>query len=163
MTNNILIVDGSAVTFKESGGTYTWTPKNIANGAGRLSAQADLGATTRYQWYRWVLVTKFQTATLNNIIRAYLSEASSAATTYQDGGVGISDAALSVETLVATPAKLLGPLVIHSAAGTNVWSGKVRIISRYVSVSVWNASGVALTNTAGDHEFRLEPINDQVQ
>lgn len=164
MSNNIYIVDQTVITFKESGGTYLWTPKNVANNAGRVAAQADLGAT-RPQWYRWHFLTKFQTATIGNIVRLYLMRASTAATTYQDGGgaVGVSDAAVASEATVSSTGLLLGPLVVHSAAGANSWSGTVRLTARYVSPLIFNVSGVALTNTAGDHEFRLEPINDQVQ
>lgn len=160
MSNNILLVDGTAKSFKESGGDVLWTPKNVANGAGRISTQLDLGAT-RYEWYRWVLATKFQTATVGNAIRLYLVYSDG---TYQDGsGLGTSDAGVAAETLLQYAAKQIGPTMVHHATNANIWSGHVRPLARYVSVTIWNASGVALTNTAGDHEFRLQPVNMQVQ
>ncbi len=162
MSNNILLVDGTPITFKESGGTVLWTPKNVANGAGRISTQADLGAT-RYRKWRWSFLSKFQTATVGNIIRLYLVRASTGAITYQDGNPGITDAALSTEALLANSGKLIGPLVVHHTTAANCWSGEIEILARFVSIAIWNAAGVALTNTAGDHEFRLEPVNDQVQ
>lgn len=164
MSNNILLVDGTAKSFKSSGGDVVWTPQNTATAHGRISAVLDL-STPRYLNYRWVLTTKFSTATVGNAIRLYVVELSTNATTYQDGGGGLalSDADLSAETLLQYAAKQIGPTGVHSAAGANTWSGKVNIITRYIQIALWNSTGVSLTNTAGDHEFRLEPINPQVQ
>lgn len=165
MANNIYISEGSAFTFKSTGGSALWTPTSLANGAGRVSTQLDLGAAPRPKWYRWVLVVKFTSGPgTGTLLRPYLVEASTAATTYQDGIIGVTDAALNVETALQHGAKLLGPCPVQVASTAfQVWSGKCRIFPRYVSMALWNATGVALSGTATDHEFRLEPIFDQVQ
>lgn len=172
MSNNILIVDGTAKSFKASGGDALWTPTSVANGAGRLSTQLDLG-TPRSKWYRWVYTQKFAaTPTAGTIIRPYLMFASSAATTYMDAGgylasltgSGLVDVALTTEIPIQYAGKLLGQCAIQAAStNANVWSGLVRIPVRYVSLAMWNASGTAFSSTAADGEFQLQPINDQIQ
>lgn len=163
MANAIYMKEGTSKTFQESGGDVTWTPKNVATGAGRISNQLDLGASPRPKLHRWELTSKFQTATVGNVIRLYIVRASSAATTLQDGVVGITDAGLSTEALIQYTALPLGPLTVHHTTASQVWRGTVVITARYVQVAVWNISGVSLTNTAGDHIFTLTPLYDEVQ
>lgn len=165
MSNAIYINEGTPFTFKSTGGSALWTPTSLANAAGRVSAQCDLGAAPRPKWYRWVLVVKFTSGPgTGTLLRPYLVEASTAATTYQDGIIGIADAALTVETALQHGAKLLGPCPVQvGSTAFQVWSGVRRIFPRYVSIALWNATGVALSGTASDHEFRLEPVYDQVQ
>lgn len=154
---------GTAFSLKNSGGDAVWTPKNTISGNGRLSAQLDLGADPRPSKYRWILVTKFQTATVATVARLYLVEAHSAATTYQDGAIGISDANLTSENLLFYSAKQLGPTQVHSAAGTNVFSGVFETAARYISLALWNATGVTLTNTDADHEILIVPYYEEGQ
>lgn len=164
MANAVKIRFGTTVAFQESGGDFAWTPKNVASGAGRVSIQGDLGVEPRAEWYRWVLVTKFQTATIGNLIRLYLIRASTAAATYQDGVVlGTADAAMTTEVYARDAGLALGSLAVTHTTSACVYSGKVWLPERYVSVALWNASGVALTNVAGDHIFRLEPFYREVQ
>lgn len=154
---------GTAFSLKNSGGDAVWTPKNTANAHGRLTAQLDLGADPRPLKYRWILVTKFQTAGVAAVTRLYLVEAHSAATTYQDGAIGLSDTDLSTENLLLYSAKQLGPTQVHSAAGTNVFSGVFETAARYISLALWNASGVSLTNTDADHEILIVPYYEEGQ
>lgn len=164
MSNNIYLADGTAKVFKASGGDALWTPTSLANGAGRLSDQLDLGASPRPKIYRWVLRTKLASPTVGFLLRPYLVRASTAAITYQDGILGVADAAIASEVITQSAAQLLGPCPIQTnGTAFQVWSGEVKILCRYVSLMLWNASGVALSATAGDHEFLLEPKNDQVQ
>lgn len=164
MTNAIKLNEGTAFTFKSTGGSALWTPTSVGTGAGRISTQLDLGAAPRAKWYRWVLLLKLQSGTVGRSVRPYLVEASSAATTYQDGILGVTDAAISSETIVQYAGKLLGPCQVQTnGTAAQVWSGKVRIFPRYVSFLLWNDSGVSLSATATDCEFRLEPVFDEVQ
>lgn len=164
MSNDILQKDGTAFTFKSTGGSALWTPTSLANGAGRISDQLDLGASPRAAKFRWVLRAKLASPTVGLMLRPYLIEASTAAITYQDGILGVSDAAIASEVITQYSGKLLGPCPIQTnGTAFQVWSGKCKILSRYVSLMLWNASGVAFSATATDHEFRLEPVNDQVQ
>ena len=167
MANAIKLNEGTAKVFKASGGDAVFTFTSVASGAGRQSDLLDLGAAPRAKWYRWVLKTKFAASpTLGLPIRPYLLEASSNAATYLDGGgvFGTSDAAVSSEAPVQYAGKSLGPCQVQVAStAAQVFSGKVRIFARYVAVVVWNASGAAASSTAGDHEFRLEPVYDEVQ
>lgn len=164
MANAIKLNEGTAFTFKSTGGSALWTPTSLASAAGRLSTQLDLGAAPRAKWYRWVLLLKLASPSTGQPLRPYLCEASSAATTYQDAVVGLTDAALTSEVAVQNGGKLLGPVSTqYSTTGFQCWSGKVRILSRYVTLVLWNQSGAALSATATDHEFRLEPVYDEVQ
>lgn len=164
MANAIKLNEGTVKVFAASGGDATWTPTSVANGAGRLSAQLDLGAAPRAKRYRWVLVAKMvATPTAGASLRPYLVLASTAATTYQDGLAGVSDAAVATETVYIYQARLLQSCLTLAATTSQVWSGYTLIVPRYVSFMLWNASGAALSGTAADCLFRLEPVYDEVQ
>lgn len=164
MANAIKLNEGTVKVFTSTGGDATFTFTSVANGAGRLSAQLDLGAAPRAKWYRWVLTVKMASGGAGTLLRPYLVEASSAATTYQDALAGLSDAAVASEVIYQYGGKLLGPCLLQTTGtAAQVWSGKCRIFSRYVSLMLWNATGVAASATGTDHVFRLEPVYDEVQ
>src|SRR6185436_16746732 len=97
--SSIFLSEGTQKVFKNSGGDVVWTPKNISNGNGRISAVLDLGAAPRRFEFGWGLLSKFQSATAGNAIRMYVVQLETNATTYQDGGggLGTSDATLTSE------------------------------------------------------------------
>lgn len=162
----LYVKTGTALTWKETGGEYTFTPKNISNGAGRIGARGDLGAYPRSSLYRYFAATKCQaTPTQYNLIKLFLAFWDDESTPGDpDGASGSTDAAWSTETdaLNLTP---LRPIICDAASSSKVFtsSGLIRIRTRYVSPWWWNASGAALTNTAGDHFFRLTPYYPEAQ
>lgn len=165
MANAIYLRAGTTKTFKETGGDVTWTPKNVANANGRISAVLDLGAFPGPRKFRWRFTSKFQTGTVGASVRLYIVENDDNSTATQDGGggLGTADATLTSETILLNACKQIGPTVLVSAAGANIWSGRFITYARYIQVAAWNASGAAFTNTAGDHEFAVMPMYEEIQ
>lgn len=161
MANKIYYNPETAHTFSSSGNT-TFTPQNISNAAGRISAQWDRGSGVQPSLFVWRAKSKAAAVLVAGTrLEIYLSTSDG---TIQDGNLGTSDAGVS------TVAKLnnlrpVGAIVADSTTNgePQYASGYVEIRDRYVSVVWWNALGQSLTNTAGDHEFILTPVPDEVQ
>jgi hypothetical protein len=165
MVNKILVNPETAITFGSNSDTVTFTPKAVATGAGRISAQHDRGSGAKAMRYRWEARSKVgSNATLGLTIQLFLVTAHSAAANVDDG-LGQSDAALSVSTQLSN-ARYIGDLKVNgTAANVGPWyaSGNITIFTRYVSVAWWNASGQTLTNVDADHQFVLIPMPDEIQ
>jgi hypothetical protein len=162
MPTKIYVAPETPVTFKASGGTVVFTPQNVASAAGRISTQWDRGTGSKPGWYEWRAKTKAGSAlTVGTQLEIYLATSDG---TIVDGNLGTSDAALAAGDKRRN-LQPVGSIVSDSTSSGEVQhgSGQVFIVARYVSVVWWNATGVTLTNTAGDHEFILTPIPDELQ
>lgn len=162
MANKIYTIQETAITFQESGGTVTFTPKNVADNAGRISAQYDRGATAKPALYWWRAVTKAAAAlAVGKTLQIYLATSNG---TNVDGNQGTSDAAFSSIDKLRN-LQYVGSVFADSTSSgeVQVASGLVEIRERYISVVWWNDFDQALTNTAGDHIFSLTPVPDEIQ
>lgn len=162
MANKIYLHSETSITFKSSGGTAAFTPTSVADAAGRLSARHDLGSAARARRYEWRARTKLAAAaTVGRAIEIYLCTSDG---TIADGNQGTSDAAFSAADKRRN-LKFLGVIEIDKNDANEVFhaSGLCEIDARYLSVVWWNDSGQALSGTAGDHEFILTPVPDEVQ
>ncbi len=152
------IAYGTPRVFKASGGDVVFTPTGVADSAGRISAQLDLGASGRASLYKWIVRTKSAaTMTAGKVIEVRLVTSDG---TRVDGNFGASDAAVS-DGGSRVNAAMVGQAIgdrATSGGDVVVASGMVTIVDRYVQVLWWNALGVALSGTATDHEFVLIPI-----
>ena len=161
MAKEIYIVEGTPLKINgEADAAYAWSMEAVANGAGRVSARIDLGTAPRPYLYRWHCKVPFQaTPTAGNELRLRKSESDG---TYEDGDLGVVDAALAAEP--TGNCRQFGSVKVQ-AAGTqdNIASGIVEIYSRYVSIVGWNASGAAVDATDSNFFFSLTPIYDQQQ
>lgn len=155
----------SAITFAPSGGTEPITMTSLANGAGRISDQLDRGGGSKPGLYTIQIKTKAAAALAVGVqLRAYLIESSVSADV--PGNLGVSDAAVSSEDKLRN---LGAPVATINADSTS--NGEVQIssaipvfiLSRYISVAVWNALGQALSGTAGDHVITLVPTPAEMQ
>ena len=162
MPSKIYSAPETAITFKSSGGIVTFTPTSVANGAGRISAQWDRGAGSKPTRYKWRVKTKAAAAlVVGTELEIYFATSDG---TIVDGNQGTADAAVSA----ADKRRNLQPVGTIRADSTSNGevqhgSGIVWIFDRYVSVVWWNALGQALSGTAGDHEFILTPVPDEIQ
>jgi hypothetical protein len=160
MAKELYILEGTTLLIAgEVGADYAWSMEGIANGAGRLSAQIDLGADPRPYMYRWRCQVKYQaTPTANTDLRLRKVESDG---TYADDGLGESDAAVATEPVNAKQFHT----VKTQAAGTqvNIGGGLVEIYEQYVSFVGWNASGATTDATDSNFKFFLTPISDQQQ
>ena len=164
MANKIYSAPETTLVFDDSGGggVITFTPKNIANNAGRISAQHDLGAGSKPRKFRWMALTKANVApTVGTILEIYLAPGDG---TNEAGNEGTADAALSAEDKKRNMIRI-GSVVADKATNTEpfVAMGVCEIPFRYFSVCWVNKFGQTLTNTSADHQFTLTPIPDEVQ
>lgn len=162
MANKVYAAPETAISFKSSGGDVTFTPTSVANGAGRISAQWDRGTGSKPMRYKWRAKTKAGAAlAVGTQLEIYFSTSDG---TIQDGNQSTSDAAFAA----GDKRRNLQPVGVIEADSTSngepqYASGVVWIFDRYVSVVWWNALGQALSGTAGDHEFTLTAVPDEVQ
>jgi hypothetical protein len=165
VANLIYTNPGTALVFKDSGGDAVITLASLASGGGRLSAQYDRGAGAKPALYRWQLrwrANSAPTVAATNVVRLYLVPGDDGS--YVAGGLGTADAAVTPEAFLANT-EFLGAAEVTEASTSRdfVRQGYVWVRSRYVSVAVWNASGVALHATASNNEVRLTPVPDEIQ
>lgn len=154
------------VVFKSTGGDVTFTPQNVANAAGRISAQLDRGAGAKPGFYRWYALTKAAAAlAVGNQLRIYLNQSHGSAAGEVTGNQATTDGAFASEDKLRNMGAPIG--VVNADSTTNgeiqIATGVCFIYSRYVQVVWWNALGQALTNVAADHVFILTPIPPEQQ
>lgn len=142
----------------EADADYAWSMEGVANAAGRMSAVIDLGVAPRPYMYRWRCKCAFQaTPTAGEKLRLYKSESDG---TYEDGDVGVADAALAAAQL--TNMKQFGAVTVDTAdTSDQITGGVVEVHERYVSIGGWNASGATLNATDSNFYFSLTPIYDE--
>lgn len=162
MPNQVYYAPGTPVTFKASGGTVTFTPQNVATSAGRISAQWDRGAGSLPALFRWRAKTKAGAAlAIGAKLEIYLVSSDG---TIVDGNLGTSDAAFSAADKRIN-LQCIGTINADSTSNGEPQqaSGFVEIRERYVSIVWFNMFAQTLTNVAGDHEFILTPVPDEIQ
>lgn len=171
MTSNIYLNPGTKKVWTSSGGDFTLDYSNggsgVANGAGRLGAQGDLGAAPRPGLYRYFGQFKMQASGLavGNTVDMYLAfwdlETSP---TVADGGItSTTDGAYSTANLYRNFQRLKPVIIDQTGANTYYRSGVVLIPTRYVSPVILNNSGATSDTTGTNHKFTLTPVNWQSQ
>lgn len=168
MANLIYTLPETAISFTESGGDAVFTPKNTANGAGRVSAQYDRGSGAKAMRYRveaaFKVGTNITPGTAGVQAEFYVATAH-VSNTVVESTLGTTDAALTAKNQLLN-AFLVGVIVpdgTAAGAGPYVRSWVVEILARYISVAVWNATGQTFTNVNGDTYVKLVPMPDQIQ
>lgn len=157
---------GTAITVHgASGADYSWSMEGVANAAGRVSAQIDLGASPRPGLYAWACEVQFQaTPTQGKGLELYIATAPDHASTRIDGDVGTADAALG-DVDMRRNLRGIGYVVSENAAASEKCnaSGLVEISTRYVSIVGYNDSGAAINATDTNFYFSLTPVSWQAQ
>ena len=162
-TSKIYLARDTAVTFGSNTDTVLWTPKNVANGAGRISNEWDRGAGALPAWYAWQFKTKFQAA-LALGVECQLWLAFSRNGTLWDGNFTDGDAAWSTGDKRNNLTRLGTVIADSTSSGeVQVASGVIFIPFRYVMAALWNAAGQSLTNTDADHQLAFEPLAWDIQ
>lgn len=163
------ILEGTAKTIKNSGGSAAITLASLANGNGtstgaRQSATLDLGAS----WARmWRLETDFElaaTPTAGNAINLYASFAS--ATGAGRGNTSGTDASYTGYSnnidAAAKHLEFLGAHICTAQATTTVQKSLVATFfpkGRYMNVVVDNRSGAAFHSTDTNQVITLTPLD----
>lgn len=161
MANELYIdVGTSKLVNGEAGADYAWSVEGIANGAGRVSVQIDLGAAPRPYLFGWSCEVQFQaTPTQGAMLELYKAGAPDADSTQIDGDVGASDAALG-DVDMRRNLQYFGCVVSENAAASEkcVASGVYEHYLRYISFVAYDASGASVNATDSNFVFRYWPI-----
>jgi len=148
MANEAYVAIGTAIKINgEAGAAYAWSIEGVANGAGRVSAQINLGDDPRPGLYEWHCETQFQaTPTQGAGLELYLAFAPDFDSTMRN-------------------LRYIGMVVSENAAASEICkaSGLVEITSQYVSVVGYNASGASINATDSVSLFYLVPVAWQGQ
>ncbi len=139
---------------------FTWTVAGLANLAGRVSAQIDLGVTPRPALYHWVCECQFQaTPTQYRTLDLFFSTAPDDDPTRVDADLGQIDAALA-DVDMRQNLKQFGAVVSENAAAAEkcIASGRIMLTERYVSFVAYNDGGASINATGTNFVFKLTPI-----
>ncbi len=160
MANESYVGNGTALLFNgEVGANVAFSVEGLANAAGRVSAQRDLGAAPRPYLYAWSCEVQFQaTPTQYATLDLYIAEAPDGDSSQIDGDVGATDAALG-DVDMRENLRYIGSVVSENAAASEkcVASGVVAIYNRYVSIVAYNDSGATVNATDSNFRFDLTP------
>lgn len=154
-----LLVSGAA------GADYEWSVEGVANNAGRVSAQIDLGTLPRPDEFEWSCEVQFQATPTQGLgLELYRAGAPDSDSTQIDGDVGSTDAALG-DVDMRRNLRQFGYVVSENAAASEVCvaSGVFRHTFRYLSLVAYNASGASVNATDTNFVFKLRPIYYQGQ
>jgi hypothetical protein len=166
MANEAFIEIQTAKLFNgEAGADVAISAEGVANAAGRVSAQYDIGVSPRPYMFRWSCEVQFQaTPTQYKGLELYVAGAPDADSTQIDGDIGASDAALG-DVDMRRNLQFIGYVTSENAAASEkcVASGTFEFYSRYLSLVVYNDSGATINATDSNFRFDLQPIAIQGQ
>lgn len=138
------------------------TLANLTNGAGRVSAQHDLGDSARSEWYEWRATFQFATTpVVGETVDIYLSTSDGID---EDGQEGILDAVL-VSTNSLKNMYYIGSVVVTSTDASHdmTAAGVCRIVAQYFSIVVHNNTADSLKNDTSVNTIMITPIPQEVQ
>lgn len=160
MPNFILQEQQTAVTWKNTGGTQTLTLTSLGAAAGRKGTSNDFGAQTPARVIV-ELLTKFAVAPVAGAtVEVYWC--SSRDNTNFDAGQASADAAFT-DTDLNKQLHWIGSLIADNTTAAQQQSWMFFLPGRYGFPVVYNATGQALSATAGDHVLTITPFTDEVQ
>lgn len=166
MANEAYIKTGTALLISGAAGAdYAWSVEGITSGAGRVSAQIDLGVSPRAGLYKWSCECQFQATPTQGLgLELYKAGAPDGDSTQIDGDIGSSDAALG-DVDMRRNLKGIGYVVSENAAASEVCvaSGVFEHVDRYLSLVAYNASGATVNATDTNFVFTLQPFSWQGQ
>ena len=166
MPNEVLLKEGTALTWTDTGGDYALDLGGLAATTGvRAGTEGDLGASPRAGKYRWTLVIDgFNSPPqVGESVDLYLAFSHDGTQATRDGDLSGTDGGSS--TVVLPNLLFLGSAIVQTivAADELVCSGEVYISHRYVTPVVHNQVGDILLSTSDAHKFILTPLKDEVQ
>ena len=159
---------GVPITFGDTGQTpagggtlVVWTLSNRTSGTGRISARADLGAGAHAALFALRCRFSFTGSSLGSALELYLATSDG---TNPDGEVGTADAALTADQRRAL--LFVGLLPIYQTVSNTTMTVSFRNLylpERYVSVGMWNATGLPTETSTTKHRCVLTPMNPEMQ
>lgn len=166
MANESYINNGTAkLANGEAGADVAWSMEGVSNGAGRVSAQFDLGAVPRASRIKWSCEVQWQaTPTQGAVLELYVAGAPDHDSTQIDGDIGATDAALG-DVDMRRNLRPIGCVVSENAAASEkcVASGWFEWPFRYISFVGYNAAGATINATDSNFRFDFVVFYDQGQ
>lgn len=166
MANEAYISTGTAKKFNgEANADVAISVEGLANSAGRVSGQYDIGAAPRPYRFKWSCEAQWQaTPTQGGVLELYVAGAPDGDATQIDGDIGNADAAMG-DVDMRRNLKYIGCVVSENAAASEICvaSGVFEHYDRYLSLAVYNAGGAAINATDSNFIFTLQPFYDQGQ
>lgn len=166
MANEVWITTGTTQKFNgEANANVAFSVQGIANAAGRVSEQFDIGAAPRPYRFKWAATAQFQaTPTQGGMLELYVAAAPDHSAALIDGNVGAVNAALGNADMRRN-LRYIGSIVVETATANKVFtaSGEFVHTHRYLSLVAYNAAGSAVHATDANFAFHLQPISDQGQ
>lgn len=152
------VQQGTTITWAASGGDEVLTLTSLASGSARQGDKTDLGATFAARWGFKLTAPWASAPTANTPLRIFWA-GSEDNTTFAAGASG-SDGAFS-DTGDLPNAMELTLLIADADTTAQVLVGTFEPPARYGAPIVYNdATGQALSGTAGDFELVLWPLED---
>lgn len=166
MANESWLNKGSALTADGTGGaTVAWSMHGVTNGAGRVSAQYDLGALPRGCIIEWACELQLQaTPTQGKAVELYIAEAPDEDSAMITGDPGTADAALG-DVDMRRNMRGIGQVVSENAAASEKCNaaGSFFAPRRYISFVGYNDTGATINATAANFKFKFRVIYPQAQ
>lgn len=165
MTSKAYVAAETALSVNgEAGADFAWSMEAVTDGAGRVSAQIDLGATPRTFQYRIDIEALWQATPVQyETLDIYLAFAPDSDSTAIDGDVGTADAALG-DLDQAKNLLFLGAVTVEDAATTKMaTSFELETNARYVSLVGINNGGAATNATDSNFQCVITPLPVQGQ
>lgn len=166
MANEAYIANGTALLINgEAGADTAFSVEGLSDGAGRVSAQIDLGVAPREYIFAWSCEVQFQaTPDQYGKLDLYIAGAPDGDSTQIDADVGASDAALG-DVDMRRNLRYIGSVTSENAAASEkcVASGVFEHMDRYLSIVAYNDSGAAVNATDSNFRFDLTPKAQQGQ
>lgn len=160
MANEVYVANGTALRIDGAAGAdYAFSVEGLADGAGRVSAQIDLGAAPREFVFSWSCECQWQaTPDQYGTLDLYIAGAPDGDSTQVDGDVGASDAALG-DVDMRRNLKWIGSVVSENAAASEkcVASGSFVHYDRYLTIVAYNDGGAAINATDSNFRFDITP------
>ena len=166
MANESYITNGTArLVNGEAGADVAFSVEGVADGAGRVSTQIDLGAAPRPYIFAWSCEVQWQaTPTQYGSLDLYIATAPDGDSTQIDGDVGATDAALG-DVDMRRNLKYIGKVVSENATASEkcVASGEFSCMQRYLTIVAYNDGGATINATDSNFRFDLDEKAQQGQ
>lgn len=169
MATEVLVKQGTAKTWRATGGDYALSLASVANNAARQGAKGDLGATRAAKYAVLVAIeTGAAAPTAGTVSEIWWSASSnSAAGTDNAGGTDGTDSAYKAGEVDEWKVQLIhiGNLVMTNDATTiqKQVVGTFEPPTRYGMPVVVNKSGQTYETNNDEHFITLIPIVDEIQ
>ena len=160
MANELLVKQGTSVTWTSAGGDEVLTLTSLADGAGRQGEEHDFGATFPARVHIVMALDPNAAPTAGTVFNLYWS--SSIDGTNYDGECTGADAAYDDETHMKRLWPV-GSLVCTNDTDPQRQSWVFFLPARYGLPVVSNQSGQVLTNVGTDQTVIVTPLIDEVQ